>query len=109
VYIDGSAGREISEEEGDMRLTPSSTWVRLWVVSFSGVINFRLEQLMMTSFHVGGLVLQTEVVEQVNVDCTRFFVCGDDGKSPYSVIVKGLRAVKICAVSDDYAYSNTNN
>ena len=41
----GSAGREISEEEGDMRLTPSS-------------------------IIVGGLVCEIEVVEHGNADCT---------------------------------------
>jgi hypothetical protein len=27
----------------------------LWLVSVSGVINFRLETVIITSFHVGGL------------------------------------------------------
>ena len=46
-YVAGvasSAGKEISEEEGDNRLSPSST------SSCSGVINFRLGQVIMTSW-----------------------------------------------------------
>jgi len=47
VYVDGSAGREISEEEGVKRLMPSSVPVSVEVVvGFSlRVVNFPVEQL----------------------------------------------------------------
>jgi hypothetical protein len=46
-YVDGFAGNEISEEEGDKSLIPSSTMLRAGPVS--DVINSGLEIVIITS------------------------------------------------------------